>query len=312
MDMRALPGGGPMLSVIGLGCNNFGARMDADATASVVHAALEAGITHFDTAESYGEGRSESFLGAALGSRRTEAVIATKFAVRPRGEAYEPGALRRRIVAGCEGSLRRLGTDYIDLYYQHTPDPDAPPEEALETLDELVQAGKVRALASSNASPMDLELSATIAAAQGLCPFTVTQFEWNLLDRAAERDVIPAARRRNVALIPWAPLAAGMLTGKYRRGEPFAPDTRFGKSDVYWYRASEENFDRVEALTAWASDRGHSMLDLAIAWLASHDGVVSVIAGASNADQITANVAAAQWVLSADDLIAIDEVVARQ
>src|SRR5690606_35913007 len=192
--------------------------------------ALDAGITHFDTAEIYGGGRSEEFLGAALGSRRDEVVIATKAGRRSNDEPYEPGASKRRIIEACEISLRRLGTDRIDLYYQHWPDPDAPVDEALEALDQLVQQGKVLSVACSNFSAAQLDEAASAAQRLGTRPFTVTQIEWNLLARGVEADVVPAARRAGMSIIPYFPLASGLLTGKYRRGEEFPEGSRLASS----------------------------------------------------------------------------------
>jgi aryl-alcohol dehydrogenase-like predicted oxidoreductase len=305
VETRTLGPDGPALSVVGLGCNNFGMRIDADAATAVVHAALDAGITHFDTAEMYGGGKSEEFLAAALGSRRDDVVIATKFLPRPGDQPYAPGVLATRIREGCEISLRRLGTDRIDLYYQHYPDAEVPIDEVLEALDELVRAGKVRHLASSNHPAALIESADTVAGARGWARFVGTQIEWNLLERTVEAEIIPAARRHEMGIVPYFPLASGMLTGKYRRGEDFPEGSRFAAISYFAGVATDENFDRVEALTAFAEARGHSLLELAIAWLAAQDGVTSVITGATTPDQVRANAAAADWVLSAEDLAAI-------
>ncbi len=226
MEQRTLGAGGPNLSVIGLGCNNFGARIDEEATRAVVYAALEAGITHFDTAEMYGAGKSEEFLGAALGSRRDEVMIATKFSPRPKDQPYSPGVLTARIHEAIDASLRRLGTDRIDLYYQHSPDPDAPIEEALEAMTGLVRAGKVVHIASSNVSAEQIRAAASVSRSKGLAPFAGTQIEWSLLARDVETTVVPAADDVGLGVVPYFPLASGLLTGKYRRGEPFADDSR--------------------------------------------------------------------------------------
>jgi aryl-alcohol dehydrogenase-like predicted oxidoreductase len=307
MDTRQLGTDGPALSVVGVGCNNFGSRIDADAAAAVVGAALDAGVTHFDTAEMYGGGKSEEFLGAALGRRRDEAVIATKFLPRPEGDPYRPGALAARIREAVEGSLRRLGTDRIDLYYQHYPDPEAPVDEALETLDELVTDGSVLHVASSNVSDEQIADAATVAADHDWTRFCGTQIEWSLLARRVEATVVPAAERAGVGVVPYFPLASGMLTGKYRRDEPFPPGTRLAGSDRFASLATDEHFDRVEAYEAWAADHGHTVGELAIAWLLGHPVVTSVIAGATKPEQIAANAAAAGWSLTPAE---VDEVAA--
>ena len=305
MDLRRLGSAGPELSVVGLGCNNFGTRMEADAAAAVVQACLDHGVTHFDTAEMYGAGKSEEFLGAALGSRRDEAVIATKFLPRPADEPYRPGVLAARIRDAAEGSLRRLDTDRIDLYYQHYPDAEAPVDEALEALDELRRAGKVLHIASSNVSAVQLDDAASVSSRHGWAAFSGTQIEWSLLSRDVEREVVPAAERNGVGVVPYFPLASGMLTGKYRRGEPFPEGTRFAGSDRFAKSATGANFDKVEAYEAFAAERGHTVGELAIAWLLAQPSVASVIAGATNPNQVAANAAAASWVLTADEAAAV-------
>lgn len=302
MELRKLGGGGPELSVVGLGCNNFGWRIDAEQTRAVVHAALDAGITHFDTAESYGDGDSEVFLGQALGSRRDDIAIATKFARRPRDTEYTPGALARRVVEACEGSLRRLGTDRIDLYYQHHPDLEAPADEALEALDGLVKAGKVLAVASSNVAAAQLETEAAIAEQRGFARFTGTQFEWNLLSRGAEKEIVPAARRFDVGVVPFFPLASGLLTGKYVQGEAFPDDSRLANWSLFSDVATPEKYAKIKVLTAYAAERDHTVLELAMAWLAAQEGVTSIIAGATKPEQVVANARSVSWQLSADEV----------
>ena len=305
MEQRELGLDGPELSVVGLGCNNFGGRIDAAQAAAVVGAALDAGITHFDTAEIYGGGSSEVFLGAALGPRRDDVVIATKFAGRPRDEPYSPGLLARRIREGAETSLRRLGTDRIDVYYQHFPDPDAPVEEALEALDELVQAGKVVHVASSNVSAAQVEAAASAASDKGWARFTGTQIHWNLLARDVEAEVVPAAAAAGLGVVPYFPLASGLLTGKYRRGEPFPPGTRLASSERFARAATDEAFARVEAYEAFAAERGHSVTELAVAWLLAQPAVTSVITGATRPEQIAANSSAAAWSLTPAEAAAV-------
>jgi aryl-alcohol dehydrogenase-like predicted oxidoreductase len=302
MEQRTLGASGPKVSVIGIGCNNFGMRIEQDASAAVVHACLDAGITHFDTAEMYGGGRSEEFLGEALGSRRNEVVIATKYSPRPKDDPWEPGKLTKRINEAAEASLRRLGTDHIDLYYQHYPDPDGPVDEVLEAFAALVSAGKVLHIASSNVETDRIDDAAAVAARLKTPAFVATQAEWSLLRREAETTVVPAALRHDMGIVPYFPLASGLLTGKYRKGEPFPEGTRFAAMSYFGSSATDENFAYVDSLSAFAEERGHSVAELAIAWLAAQEGVASVIAGATSPEQVKANAAAADWVLSAADL----------
>jgi aryl-alcohol dehydrogenase-like predicted oxidoreductase len=307
MDSRRLGVSELRVSVVGIGCNNFGSRMDERQTAEVVYAALDAGITHFDTAESYGEGESELFLGKALGSRRDQVVIATKFAPRPADEPYRPGALRRRILDGCDASLARLGTDHIDLYYQHRPDPAAPVEEALEALGELVAAGKVAQVACSNSSAQQIDDAARSAAVAGLPPFVASQIHWNLLFREEEEAHIPAVRRQSMGIVPYFPLESGLLTGKYRPGD-YPEGSRLVKVPRFGVLATEENFAYIERLRLFAEERGHSLLDLAFGWLLAQDGVASVIAGATTPEQVVLNVRAGRaWRLTAADLERLPE-----
>jgi aryl-alcohol dehydrogenase-like predicted oxidoreductase len=307
MEVRRLGVAGPEVSVVGIGCNNFGTRIDESQAAAVVDAAFAVGITHFDTAESYGDGRSEAFLGKALGSRRRQAVIATKFAPRPAGEPYGSGTLRRRILEGCEGSLRRLGTDYIDLYYQHRPDPAAPWEEVLEALGELVAAGKVLHVACSNYSAAQIEEAAREAAARKLPAFTASQVHWNLLHREEEATHIPACRRHGMGIVPYFPLESGLLTGKYRPGA-YPEGSRLAKAPRFAESATPENFAYIERLRAFAEERGHALLDLAFGWLLAQDGVATVIAGATTPAQVEQNARAGQaWRLSPADMRAVPE-----
>jgi aryl-alcohol dehydrogenase-like predicted oxidoreductase len=274
-------------------------RIDADATTAVVNAALDAGITHFDTAEMYGGGKSEEFLGAALGARRDDVVIATKYLPRPKEEAYTPGVLAKRIREAVEGSLRRLGTDRIDVYYQHYPDADAPVEEALVALDELVRAGKVLHLANSNDTAAQLSDAESVAKAKGTARFCGTQIEWSLLSRGVEADIVPAAAAAGMGVVPYFPLASGLLTGKYRKGEPYPEGSRLAASPYFAGAATDENFDRIERYIAFAEGHGHTITELAIGWLLAQPTVTSVIAGATTPEQVVANVAAATWTLNA-------------
>jgi aryl-alcohol dehydrogenase-like predicted oxidoreductase len=308
MEFRSVGGSGLQVSVAGLGCNNFGGRIDEKATQAVVSAALDAGITLFDTADGYGGTRSEEFLGRALGSHRDDVVLATKFAM-PLGDGpYAGGGSRRYVMRAVEASLRRLGTDYIDLYQMHLPDSKTPIDETLDALNDLVHAGKVRYVGSSNFSGWQIADAEWTARTRGFERFVSAQNEWSLLRRAVEREVVPACAHFGVSLLPYFPLAGGALTGKYRRGEPAPAGTRLaGDAGSRWL--TDTNFARIEALDAFAKDRGHTVGELAHAWLASQRVVCSVIAGATRLEQVRENVAAVEWRLSRDDLRAVDEVL---
>jgi aryl-alcohol dehydrogenase-like predicted oxidoreductase len=303
MESRTLGSAGPQVSVVGLGCNNFGMKLDQRQTTAVVHAALDAGITHFDTAESYGGGQSEVFLGKALGGRRESVVVATKFQDRPEGEPYRPGILRRRILEGCDISLRRLGTDYLDLYYQHHPDPEAPVEEALETLLQLKAAGKVRHVACSNFGPELVEEAVTVARRLDFPGFVADQIHWNLLAREVEAETVPALSKHGMGIVPYFPLEAGLLTGKYVQGEEWPEGSRLAVMPRFGRFATKENFALVDKLAAFARGAGHTLLELAFGWLLSQEGVASVIAGATTPEQVLANVqAGSAWRLSPEEL----------
>ena len=288
---------GLRVSRVGLGCNNFGGRLGLGETRAVVDAALEAGVTFFDTAEIYGDGGgSERLLGEVLEGRRDQVVLATKFAWEPGDGLAAPESIRRSI----EGSLERLRTDRIDLYYLHRPDPEIPIGDTLGALDELVQAGKVRAIGCSNFSAEQLAAADRVAGEQGTARFTVLQNHYNLLRRDDDEDVLPLCRELGVAYIPYFPLASGLLTGKYRRGQAAPEGTRLAGREI-----EDEQFDRIEALAGFAEERGHTLHELAIAALASTPGVASVIAGATKPEQVRANAAAASWQLSQDELAGV-------
>jgi aryl-alcohol dehydrogenase-like predicted oxidoreductase len=311
MQFRGVGGSGLQVSVAGLGCNNFGMRMDAAATDAVVHAALDLGVTLFDTADIYGRrGQSEELLGRALGSHRDEIVLATKFG-NPMGDGpYERGASRRYVVQAVEASLRRLDTDHIDLYQLHVPDDSTPIDETLEALGDLVRSGKVRYVGSSNFSGWQVAEADAVGRTPGRARFVTAQNEWSLLRRGVEREVVPACTRFGVSMLPYFPLASGMLTGKYRRGEEPAEGTRLAAWGGGSGWTTDRNFDRVEALAAVAEERGHTVGELALAWLAAQPVVCSVIAGATSPEQVKANVSGLEWVLGADDLAAIDSALA--
>ena len=306
--MRTKMLGSLEVSVVGLGCNNFGGRIDAAATASVVNAAIDSGITLFDTADVYGgAGKSEEHLGTALGSRRDEVLIATKFGM-PMGPDGHAGASRRWIVQAVEDSLRRLGTDRIDLYQLHAPDAETPIEETLAALDDLVKAGKVREIGNSNFDGAQIAAADAASKSGGLARFVSAQNYYNVLNRHVEKDVAPAAIEFGLGILPYFPLANGLLTGKYRRGEAPPEGTRLSglPADRADRVLSDKNFDKVEALEKIAADAGHTILELAIAWLATQPHVASVIAGATKPEQVAANAAAGAWVLDDTILAAVD------
>jgi aryl-alcohol dehydrogenase-like predicted oxidoreductase len=309
MEFRPLGQSGLLVSVAGLGCLNFGGRMDLEASRSVVGAALDLGVTLFDTADIYGpDGGSERVLGKLLAGRRDEVVLATKFGHPSVDMGYGPAAGakggRAYIRRAVEGSLRRLGTDHIDLYQMHMPDPVTPIDETLAALHELVVEGKVRYLGHSNFTGWLLADAAHLAQRHHLTPFIAAQNLWSLLEREVEREVVPAAERFGIGVLPYYPLAEGMLTGKVRRGQPLPAGTRiFDRSHL----VTEEKLDRVDRLALWGKENGRSLVELAIGWLTAQPTVGSVIAGASTAEQLRANVAAATWRPDAAELRAIGD-----
>ncbi|HEX7034519.1 MAG TPA: aldo/keto reductase [Pseudomonadales bacterium] len=312
MEHRRLGESGLYVSEVGIGCNNFGRRIDADATRRVVDAALDHGIDFFDTADVYGDQRSEELLGQALGARRDRAVIATKFGMPTGPSLHEKGGSRRYVRRAVEASLRRLGTDYIDLYQMHAPDPATPIEETLSVLDDLVREGKVRYVGCSNFAGWQIADAAWTARRGGYTPFVTAQNHYSLLERSVRHEVLPACRRFGLGLLPYFPLASGLLTGKYRRGSSPPADSRLGLMEAMARRVlTEQNFDRVEALTAFANERGHELLELAFCWLLSQPEVSSVIAGATSPEQVASNArAAAGWRLSADEMSELERILA--
>jgi aryl-alcohol dehydrogenase-like predicted oxidoreductase len=298
------------VSVVGLGCNNFGRRLGLAGTRPVVDAALEAGVTLFDTADVYrgDHGTSEQLLGAALGSRRDQVVIATKFGMEL--DAAHRGASPRYVRDACEASLRRLGTDVIDLYQLHTPDPDVPIAETLGALDELVRSGEVREIGHSNLSADQVDEADAAARGDGTARFVSAQDHWSLLDREVEEGNLAAVRRHGLAVLPFFPLASGLLTGKYTSGDEVDPSWRLSalpeERRERWL--NDHRLATTRDLEAFAASRGRSLLELAFSWLLAQDPVASVIAGATRADQVAANVAAAGWELTSDDLAAVDTI----
>lgn len=309
MKVRRLGNSGLKVSVVGLGCNNFGMRIDADQTQKVVDAAIDAGITLFDTADIYGGTQSEVFLGQALGKRRHEIVLATKFGMRVGGDPKKQGGSRKWIMTAVEDSLRRLGTDYIDLYQHHQPDPDTPVEETLRALDDLVSQGKVRYIGNSNYSGWQIADADWTAA--GGARFTSAQNLYSLLERDVEREVLPACEHFGLGFLPFFPLASGLLSGKYKRGAAPPEGTRLAAWGARGQQTmTDANFDKVEKLTAWAEARGHTILELAFAWLLGHPVVSSVIAGATSPEQVAANVATAAWELTPEEVAEVGQLLA--
>ncbi len=310
METRPLGASGIRASLVGLGCNNFGMKIDLEASRAVIDTALEVGITCFDTADMYGKGQSEEFLGRVLGPRRKDIVLATKFGgVAKIADSGERWGSREYILRCVEDSLRRLQTDWIDLYQMHYPDPNTPIEETLETLNTLVQQGKVRAIGHSNFSAEQINQSVEQSSTHDFAHFVTAQNDWSLLNRAVEADAIPACEQHGLGQLPYFPLASGMLTGKYRRGEDFAPGTRLAVLPFTQRMASDENFAKVEVLQDFAEQRGHSLLELAMSWLAAQPCVTSVIAGATTPEQVRANATATNWKLSAEELTQVDALV---
>jgi aryl-alcohol dehydrogenase-like predicted oxidoreductase len=308
MRYRQLGTSGLTVSVVGLGCNNFGNRCDLEQTRAVVDAALEESVTLLDTADAYGGGGgSETFLGQILKGRRDQVVLATKFGSRLGGPEEEARGSRRYIRRAVEASLRRLQTDYIDLYQHHRPDPKTPLEETVAALDELVVEGKIRYAGSSNYAGFRIADADWIALQQHRTRFISAQNHYSLLERSVEHEVLPACEAHGVGMLPFFPLANGLLTGKYRRDAEPESGRLVGRAD--WLTA--EAFDKVEALEKYAAARDVGLLDVAIGALAAQPAVASVIAGATRPEQVRANVGAAAWEPSADDLAALDEVIPR-
>ena len=301
------------VSVVGVGCNNFGGRIDETRTEEVIKAALDKGINFFDTADMYADGKSEELIGRFLvgGGHRPDTIIATKFGnVMPgQGEGARPKYVRKAF----EASLRRLRTDYVDLYQQHVPDPGVPIEETMGALDELVKAGKVREIGCSNFSAQQLrEAQVAIAPRPGSAGFASVQNEYNLLHRDPEEGVLAECGRQGLAFLPFFPLMSGLLTGKYRKSGPIPEGTRVAKYERYRKLLTNENLDKVELLIGYAESRGHTILELAVSWLLAHRVVASVIAGASSAQQVRANVDAAGWSLGTTELEEIDALLSRE
>jgi aryl-alcohol dehydrogenase-like predicted oxidoreductase len=309
MQYRKLGSSDLKLSVLGLGCNNFGGRTDVETTKRVVHHAIDAGINHFDTADIYGgEGKSETHLGLVLGPRRKDIILATKFGL---PMAAGKGASRKYIMTAVEGSLSRLKTDYIDIYYLHKPDPATPIEETLRALDDLVKQGKVRVIANSNFEPNQVAEADAAAKKAGTVRFVAGQDELSMIKRGTERDRIPAMEKYGLAFIPYFPLASGLLTGKYKRGAAMPEGTRLSSAgrlaDVF---VNDANLELTYKIDEFCARKKFNMLDVAFAWLLAKPIVTSVIAGAVKTDQIDQNAKATDFKLSADDLAELEKITA--
>jgi aryl-alcohol dehydrogenase-like predicted oxidoreductase len=306
MTTRPLGDSGIEATLLGLGCNNFGRRVDLEGTRAVVDAALEEGVTFFDTADIYGgAGKSEELLGQALEGRRDQVVLATKFGM-DMGDGKGPRGSRDYVMQAVEASLRRLRTDVIDLYWYHRPDGVTPISETLGALDELVRGGTLRAIGGSNFDARQIEEADAAAKEHGYTPFIAIQNEYSLLVRDVEEDVLPACERLGLGFVPYFPLASGLLTGKYRPGEAGPAGARLSNRDEI---ASEEQFELIAALERYAEERGRSLLEIAFGALLAQPVVSSVIAGATKPDQIKANAAAGQWIPEGDDLSALQDLL---
>jgi aryl-alcohol dehydrogenase-like predicted oxidoreductase len=299
MRTRSLGNNGPAVSVVGLGTNNFGPRIDYEQSLAVIDAALDAGITLFDTADIYGQGTSENFIGRALEGRRDRVLIATKFGKPMDERPEERRGSRTYIHAACEASLRRLRTDVIDVYQMHEPDDGTPIEETLSALDELVNAGKVRYVGSSNFSAHQIEEADRVARERGLTRFVSAQNHYSLVERDIENDVLPTCERLGIGMLPYFPLASGLLTGKYTRGETATKGRLAGRE------IPEQRWDRLDRLRQFAAERNVPLLSVAIGGLGAMPAVASVIAGATKPEQVRANVEAGAWTPTSDDVDAL-------
>ncbi|MBI4317074.1 MAG: aldo/keto reductase [Chloroflexi bacterium] len=313
MQYRKLGNSGLMVSEIGLGGNNFGWWADDQTSLDVIDHALNLGVNFIDTADAYDKGRSEEIIGKAIKGRRAPVIVATKFGY-PTGEGpNDRGCSRHHIMEAIDASLRRLQTDYIDHYQMHMPDPATSIEETLRALDDLVRSGKVRYVGCCNAAAWQLCDAVWTSKVSHLPSFVTLQTRYNLLERQIEAEIVPCCQAYGVGVIPWAPLAGGFLTGKYRRGESAPPDARFSKTGptrIYLHILSEANWSQLDRLESFAAQRGHTVSELAIAWLLSKPFVSTVIVGATKTEQVSANVGAGEWRLSPEEMAQLDAILA--
>jgi len=309
VEYRNLGNSGLKVSAVGLGCNNFGIRNDAEQTRAIVHRALDEGITLFDTADIYGNrGGSEELLGKALQERRRDVIVATKFGMAMGDGPYLRGGSRRYIAAAAEASLKRMGTDYIDLYQIHQPDSETPQQETLEALNDLVRSGKVRYIGCSNFAAWQTVDALWISRTNNLAAYVSAQNQYNLLDRRVERELVPVCRQFGVGILPYFPLASGFLTGKYKRGAESPKGARLSLvKRLADQTLTDENFAMLERLEKFARNRERTLLELAVGWLASQAQVSSVISGATSPEQVVENVKAGNWKLTAEELGQVDQ-----
>ncbi|MBT5433117.1 MAG: aldo/keto reductase [Alphaproteobacteria bacterium] len=314
MEYRTFGQSGLFVSLAGMGCNTLGWWVGEAQGKKVVHAALDAGIALFDTADMYDDGTSERILGKALGAKRKDVTVVTKFGMKKGKDQRDiPRGSREYIIRSCEGSLKRLGTDYIDLYLHHEPDPRTPIAETLDALDRLIDQGKIRYAGCSNYAGWQIADASWLAGSNSMPNFVAAQNEWNLFSRGVEAEVMPAAEHFGLGVMPYFPLAMGLLSGKYTRGKRPAKSTRLGSGEErHNGMFCDANFDRMDALDAYAAERGYSLLELAIGWLASHEVVSTVICGATKPAQVKANAAAVtSWCMTPDEIDEIGDIVGK-
>ena len=308
MEKRKLGSSNLEVSLVGLGTNNFGGRMDVEAARPVIHKAIDLGITHFDTADIYGNsGGSETIIGEVLGPRRKEVTLATKFGKPMAGSTEQHRGSRGYIISAVEASLKRLKTDWIDLLWMHEPDPTTPIEETMHTLDGLIKAGKVRHVGSSNYLGAQLDQAVIVAKKRGYEGFVAAQDELSLTERKIEKTLIPSLKRNGISLVPYFPLGGGALTGKYRKGQALPEGSRHASADN---RFLGPNWDKIEALHDFADKRGHTLLELAMSWLACQPIVASIIAGATRVEQLDLNAKSVNWKLTDEEMAEIDKITA--
>lgn len=310
MELRYLGSSNLKVSVIGLGANNFGFRVDESTSIAIIRHALDLGINFIDTADFYGRrGLSEQYIGKAIKGRRPQVIIATKFGMSMGDSPDDQGSSRRHILKAIDASLRRLDTDYVDLYQIHRPDPEVLIEETLQTLDGLVRSGKVRYIGCANFAAWQICDALWTARVKQYPSLISTQNEYNLLDRAIEQEIVPFCEANQVGVIPWGPLAGGLLSGKYVRAEAPPQDSRLGEMGLYMPTFNQASFDKIDRLTAFARERGHILPELAVAWLIAHPWLSTAIVGATRPEQVSANVKASVWQLTAAEVREIDAIV---